>query len=139
VLVVPFVIVPLFGFANAGVSFEGVTAATLVQPVTLGVGLGLILGKPIGIMLVSIAAVRLGWAESPAGASPWQLAGTAQLCGIGFTMSLFIGLLAYPLDPVLQAEAKFGILGGSLIAAIAGMITLVAAGRRREVLQAPKQ
>ncbi len=92
---VAFLIVPLFGFANAGLSFAGVPASAMLDPVPLGVALGLFVGKQVGVFLTAMAIVRLGWADMPRDASVAQLYGVAVLCGIGFTMSLFIGNLAF--------------------------------------------
>lgn len=121
-LVVPFVIVPIFGFANAGVSLTGLSPAILSEPVTLGVGLGLIAGKLFGVLGSSALAISTGLAEMPRNASWRHMAGISLLCGIGFTMSLFIGLLAFPDDAQLQNEVKIGILGGSFLAALAGAL-----------------
>ncbi|MFC4256233.1 Na+/H+ antiporter NhaA [Altererythrobacter xixiisoli] len=117
---VTFLIIPIFGFANAGVSLAGVTAEVLVNPLTLGVALGLFAGKLVGVFGSAAVAIRLGLADMPLGASWAQLLGVALLCGIGFTMSLFIGLLAFAGHPLLQEEVKIGIIGGSLLAGIAG-------------------
>lgn len=117
-----FLIVPLFGLANAGVHLGLPEGGSLALP--LGIGLGLLLGKQIGILGSVILAERLGIAQRPEGATLRQLWGISLLCGIGFTMSLFIAGLAFPTSPVLVEEAKLGILGGSVIAAIAGMIML---------------
>jgi NhaA family Na+:H+ antiporter len=125
---VAFLIVPIFGFANAGVSFEGVSLATFAQPVTLGVGLGLVLGKLVGIFGAVVIMVRTGLADLPAAASWSQVLGVSLLCGIGFTMSLFIGLLAFS-DPAYQDQVKFGILSGSLVAGIMGYLILRMAER----------
>ncbi len=127
---VAFAIVPIFGFANAGVSFDGLTAEALVDPLTLGVALGLLVGKLIGVFGAAAAAIRLGWAEMPTGAGWMHLLGTALLCGIGFTMSLFIGMLAFEGEPLLQAEVKIGILIGSMLAGLAGAAVLRLAPRR---------
>ena len=116
-------IVPLFGFANAGVSLAGVDVAQLLAPLPLGVGLGLFLGKQIGIFASIRLAVAAGIGDRPAGATWLQVYGVSLLCGIGFTMSLFIGGLAFS-DPDLVDEAKIGILGGSLLSAIAGFALL---------------
>ena len=131
---VAFVVVPIFGFANAGVSFAGVTPATLVDPLTLGVGAGLVVGKLIGILGIVVIMVRTGLAELPAAASWGQMLGVSLLCGIGFTMSLFIGLLAFE-DPSMQDRVKFGILGGSVIAGLSGYILLRFFDRRAPKLK----
>lgn len=125
---VAFFIVPLFGFANAGVSFAGLGIDALTAPVTMGVAAGLALGKLVGVFGAVFVLVRSGLASLPAGASWMQVLGTALLCGIGFTMSLFISLLAFD-DPLLQDEAKIGILIGSLIAGAAGYCVLRLAKR----------
>jgi NhaA family Na+:H+ antiporter len=124
---VPITVLPLFGFANAGISFAGVGLAQWLAPTTLGVGLGLLLGKLVGVFGAAWLAIRLGWARMPRGASRVQLFGTALLCGIGFTMSLFIGMLAFPGQPAYQDEVKLGILAGSILAGLAGWMVLRAA------------
>lgn len=121
---VPITVLPLFGFANAGISFAGVGLAQWLAPTTLGVGLGLLLGKLVGVFGAAWLAIRLGWARMPRAASRMQLFGTALLCGIGFTMSLFIGMLAFPDHPDVQDEVKLGILAGSLLAGLAGWVVL---------------
>jgi NhaA family Na+:H+ antiporter len=113
----------LFAFFNAGVRIEGSFAQTLAQPVSLGVILGLVLGKQVGITLFSWLAVKSGRAALPEGVDWGDLYGAACLGGVGFTMSLFIGELAFE-TPLLVAEAKLGILTASLIAAIWGMSVL---------------
>jgi len=100
-----------------------------MQPVTLGVALGLCLGKLIGVFGAAALAIRLDWADLPMGASRPQLLGVSLLCGIGFTMSLFIGLLAFPGSEALQDQAKIGILAGSLVAGLAGFAVLRVAAR----------
>ncbi|MBV1800029.1 Na+/H+ antiporter NhaA [Siccirubricoccus sp. G192] len=117
---VAFLIIPVFGFANAGVSFAGLTTEALLDHLTLGVALGLFLGKLVGVFGSAALTIRLGLADLPMGASWPQLVGVSLLCGIGFTMSLFIGMLAFANDPALQDEVKIGILGGSLLAGLAG-------------------
>jgi NhaA family Na+:H+ antiporter len=128
---VGFFVVPVFGLANAGVPFIGLPAEAFSTPVTLGVGLGLLVGKLFGVMGFSMLAIRLGLADMPAHAGRLQLAGTALLCGIGFTMSLFITLLAFPGDALLQAQAKIGILAGSLVAGLLGYTLLRVAAKDR--------
>ncbi|WP_274630846.1 Na+/H+ antiporter NhaA [Arvimicrobium flavum] len=127
--VVPFVIIPIFGFANAGVSLAGVNAASLTDSLTLGVAGGLVVGKVVGVYGTALATVKLGWADAPVNAAPLHLLGVALLCGIGFTMSLFIGLLAFPDNPALQDGIKIGILVGSVVAAVLGSIVLFASPR----------
>jgi NhaA family Na+:H+ antiporter len=126
---VAFGIVPLFGFANAGVSFAGLSADALLDHLTLGVALGLLLGKLVGVFGAAALTIRAGLADVPMGASWPQLAGVALLCGIGFTMSLFIGLLAFAGDPALQDEVKVGILLGSGMAGLLGWAVLRVAPR----------
>jgi NhaA family Na+:H+ antiporter len=127
--VVPFVIVPLFGFANAGVSLGGISVSDLLAPLTIGVAGGLVAGKLIGVMGSSFVAIKAGWVEMPRHANWSHMVGIALLCGIGFTMSLFIGLLAFAESPELQAEVKLGIIVGSLIAALAGSAVLLLSPR----------
>ncbi|HEV2516117.1 MAG TPA: Na+/H+ antiporter NhaA [Devosia sp.] len=128
--VVPFVVLPIFGFANAGVSFAGVSVQGLVDPLPLGVALGLVVGKFVGVFGSAAIAIRLGFADLPVHASWMQLLGTAMLCGIGFTMSLFIGLLAFAGEPSLQEQVKIGILIGSGVSALAGAAVLMMFTRR---------
>ena len=125
---VAFGIVPLFGFANAGVSFAGLGLGTLFAPLPLGIATGLFFGKQIGIFGSVRLAVACGLADRPAGARWVQIYGVALLCGIGFTMSLFIGGLAFA-DPLLGDEVRIGVLGGSLLSALAGYALLRWAGR----------
>ncbi len=120
---VSFAVVPLFGFANAGLDLSALSLADLGKPVTLGVALGLFLGKQAGVMLFIWAAIRTGLARMPAQAGWRQIYGVALLCGIGFTMALFINLLAFP-DSGHAMEAKLGVLLGSLAAALAGAAVL---------------
>jgi NhaA family Na+:H+ antiporter len=117
-------IIPVFGFANAGVSFDGLSPGILLQPVPLGIALGLFVGKQIGVYLFSVLAIRLHLADVPAGATRLQCYGVALLCGIGFTMSLFIGNLAFPDHPDLIDATKIGVLSGSVLSALAGYLLL---------------
>jgi NhaA family Na+:H+ antiporter len=129
---VAFAILPLFAFANAGVDLAGAGWAAFAQPVTLGIVAGLVLGKVAGVFGASCLLIRAGWAEAPAGASTLQFVGVATLCGIGFTMSLFIGGLAFDgLDPSFEVRLKLGVLGGSLLSALAGVALLLLAARGR--------
>lgn len=123
------VIVPLFGFANAGVALGG--GVTMLAPLPLAVGAGLVLGKQAGIFAAVWIADRIGFARRPENSSWLQVWGIALLCGIGFTMSLFIAALAFPRHPLLVEEAKLGVLAGSLLSALAGYAVLrLAAGKR---------
>lgn len=121
---VGFLVVPLFGFANAGISFTGISFKSLLQPVPLGTLMGLFVGKQLGVFFISKFVVSRGWAELPIRADWKSLYGVAVMCGIGFTMSLFIGMLAFPGDAALQDGLKLGVLAGSGISAIVGAILL---------------
>ena len=123
-LPVAFLVVPIFGLANAAVPVLGLPPGALVAPVTLGVAGGLLIGKIVGVFGFSVLAVRLGLADMPAHAGRLQMLGVACLCGIGFTMSIFITLLAFPGNMLLQAEAKIGVLAGSLVAGLLGYLIL---------------
>lgn len=120
---VMFVVVPLFGLAAAGVKLSGGIEA-LASPLPLAVMAGLFVGKQIGVFGAVLLAIRVGFASQPSGTSLRHLYGAALLCGIGFTMSLFIGGLAFPANPSLVDEAKIGTLAGSLLSAIAGFSLL---------------
>lgn len=122
---VAFMIVPIFGFANAGVQFSGMSWTVLFAPVTLGIAAGLFAGKQIGVFLTAWMAVKLRLADCPANASLTQVYGVALLCGIGFTMSLFIGLLAFPASPELQDQLKVGVLIGSVLSGAVGALVLL--------------
>jgi Na+:H+ antiporter, NhaA family len=127
---VPFIVLPIFGFANAGVSLWHVGVDAITDPLTIGVAGGLVFGKLIGVFGSTAIVIRLGMADLPAQANWTQLFGTALLCGIGFTMSLFIGLLAFAGQPVLQEEVKLGILCGSAIAGVLGTLVLLWGSKR---------
>ncbi|MEO5578363.1 MAG: Na+/H+ antiporter NhaA, partial [Sphingomicrobium sp.] len=120
---VMFGVVPLFGLVSAGVTLNG-GLGELAEPIPLAILLGLFIGKQAGVFGAIWAAVKLGLAARPAGTSWAHLYGAAMLCGIGFTMSLFIGGLAWPGRPDLVDAAKVGTLAGSLLAAIAGFLLL---------------
>ena len=117
---VTFAILPLFAFANAGLSLSGISLGNLADPLPLGIAAGLVVGKPLGIMLMVVTAVAFGLAKLPQGAGWRDMFGVSCLAGIGFTMSLFIGLLAYS-DAFLISEVRLGVLVGSLISGIIGV------------------
>ncbi|EKY3231413.1 Na+/H+ antiporter NhaA [Cronobacter malonaticus] len=122
---VGFLILPLFAFANAGVSLEGVTLAGLTSLLPLGIIAGLFIGKPLGISLFCALAVKLKWATLPPGVSQKTILAVGVLCGIGFTMSIFIASLAFgDVDAALVTWAKLGTLVGSLLAAVIGYALL---------------
>ena len=130
---VAFLILPVFAFSNAGVVLSGVTLDTLLAPIPLGIFLALFVGKTIGVFGVSYLLTRLGWVKAPAGANTMQLLGISVLCGIGFTMSLFVGGLAFiGLDPNYTLQLKIGVLGGSLVSGIVGTILLLLAAKRKK-------
>ena len=120
---VAFLVIPIFGFANAGVTLFGLSPLALLEPLPLGIALGLLLGKQLGIFGFAYAAVRLRIASLPEDVSWRQVHGMSLLAAIGFTMSLFIGNLAFA-DPLLIDAVKIGVLSGSTIAAIAGYLLL---------------
>jgi len=120
---VAFLIIPIFGFANAGVTLIGLSPADLLAPLPLGIALGLLIGKQVGIFGFSFLAVKTGLAKLPEGIGWRQIHGLSLLAAIGFTMSLFIGNLAFA-DPAQVDAVKLGVLSGSLIAAVLGFILL---------------
>ncbi|WP_206997080.1 Na+/H+ antiporter NhaA [Trinickia mobilis] len=120
---VAFGVLPVFAFANAGVSFTGITLAALAEPLPLGIAAGLFAGKFVGVFGASAALIGLGLGKLPAGASWPQLAGAAALCGVGFTMSLFIGSLAFE-GPEYFTPIRLGVIAGSLLAGITGYLLL---------------
>jgi len=127
---VAFVILPVFAFCNAGVNLAGASLSALLEPITLGIMLGLVLGKAVGVFGSAWLMLRSGLAAAPAGANMLQLFGVCVLCGIGFTMSLFIGALAFDgLGAAFETRLKLGVLAGSLVAGLLGAAVLVAAGR----------
>jgi NhaA family Na+:H+ antiporter len=121
-------VIPLFALANAGVKIGGGAMAEITGAIPLGIVLGLVIGKQIGIVGFSWLAVRLGWCDLPQGIN-WKLVhGASALAGIGFTMSIFIATLAFP-DPDLIEVAKMGVLVASLFSALLGTGVLLAATR----------
>ena len=123
---VAFGILPLFAFANAGVSLAGVSLSDFLAPLPLGIAAGLVLGKQLGVFGATFLAVKAGLAKRPAGANWAHIYGVACLTGIGFTMSLFIGTLAFG-DAALLDQVRLGVLGGSLLSALLGVAILMAA------------
>ncbi|NBJ09682.1 Na+/H+ antiporter NhaA [Microvirga arsenatis] len=128
---VAYAVIPIFGLANAGVSLSGLSLDAILSPLPLGIAMGLFIGKQAGVYAFSYAAIRLGLADVPAGATRAQCYGVALLCGIGFTMSLFIGALAFPGQPELGDATKIGVLMGSALSALAGYLVLSVAPRER--------
>jgi NhaA family Na+:H+ antiporter len=126
---VSFIIMPIFAFANAGVNLEGVSFAQVLDKVTLGVLLGLFVGKQLGVFAFSIAAIKLGWADKPKHCSWTNLYAVGVLTGIGFTMSLFVGNLAFPNSPFMD-EVKIGVLLGSLFSTLLGYGMLLATTKK---------
>jgi len=125
---VAFMVVPIFALANAGVSFEGMEPAALLAPLPLGIALGLLIGKQLGIVGLAWLAVKSGIARLPQGVGWLQVWGLSLIAGIGFTMSLFIGNLAFA-DPAMINAVKLGVLAGSIVSALLG-VTILLKGRR---------
>lgn len=128
---VAFLVVPLFAFANAGISFKGVTLETFAQPITLGIMLGLFLGKQIGVMAITALACGLKICRLPENVTWLQFYGMALLTGIGFTMSLFIGTLAFT-DVSFATPVRLGVISGSMLSAIAGVTVLLLTTKKPE-------
>jgi len=129
---VAFLILPLFAFTAAGFTFRGLGLSDLFGPIALGVAGGLFLGKQLGVFGASALVIGLKLARRPTGATWIELYGLSLLCGLGFTMSLFIGQLAFPLsDAAAQAEVRIGVVAGSLLSTLAGMAVLAWAQLRR--------
>jgi len=122
---VAFMIMPIFAFANAGVSLEGLSLSSLLQPVPLGILLGLFVGKQIGVMIFSFIAVKTGAAQMPDKSSWLSLYGVSILTGIGFTMSLFVGNLAFAENIQYIDGVKIGVLAGSLLSTLFGYFILL--------------
>lgn len=129
---VAFGVLPMFAFANAGVVLQGVNLNTLMSPISLGIGAGLVVGKALGVFGSAYLLIRSGLAQAPAHTTVWQLLGVSVLCGIGFTMSLFIGGLAFAgLEGPFELQLKLGVLGGSLAAGLLGTAVLIMAHKRQ--------
>lgn len=125
---VAFFVLPIFAFANAGVSLAGLSVATFLQPITLGIMLGLFVGKQIGVMGLTFVATQLKLCRLPGDVTWMQFYGMALLTGIGFTMSLFIGTLAFS-DVEYASAVRLGVLSGSFLSGVLGVIVLLAAAR----------
>lgn len=123
---VAFFILPVFAFANAGIPLAGLSIEALFRPIPLGIALGLFLGKQIGIFGLCWVTIKCGWASVPKGVTWKQLYGLACLCGVGFTMSLFIASLAFEGSgaPVFNTEARLGILVGSVLSGVTGYLLI---------------
>lgn len=132
-----YLVVPVFGFANAGVDLSGFGVAGLLAPLPLAIAAGLVIGKQVGIFSAVLLADRTGFAKKPANASWPEIWGISILCGIGFTMSLFIGELAFPGSRELVDEAKIGILMGSAVSAVLGYAILRMTTRHPEEAHLP--
>ena len=134
---VAFAVLPLFAFAAAGVPLAGHALADLLSPITLGVATGLFLGKPAGVLGAAWLMIRTGLARRPTGASWLELWGVALLCGIGFSMSFYIGALAFPNERGLaRSEVSLGVMIGSLFSGVAAFGVLTVAARRRDAARA---
>ena len=130
---VAFLILPLFAFTAAGFTFRGLGLSDLFGPVALGVAAGLFLGKQLGVFGAASLVIGLKLARRPTGAKWLELYGVSLLCGVGFTMSLFIGQLAFPLgDSAAQAQGRIGVVAGSLASMILGAAVLAWSQARRK-------
>ena len=127
---VAYFIMPLFAFANAGVSFEGLTLYSLLEPVPLGIMLGLFVGKQLGVFVFSYASIKLGFAQMPSNSNWLSFYGVGILTGIGFTMSLFVGNLAFIDNMQYMDGVKIGVLTGSLLSTLIGYILLFFSSKR---------
>jgi len=127
---VAFFIMPLFAFANAGVSLEGLTFSSLLLPVPLGILLGLFIGKQLGVMLFSYVSIKLKIAQMPNSASWLNFYGVSILTGIGFTMSLFVGNLAFIENVEYADGVKIGVLSGSLLSTVLGYFLLLLTSKK---------
>ena len=127
---VAFMIMPIFAFANAGVSLDGLSLSSLLKPVPLGILLGLFIGKQVGVMIFSFIAVKTGAAQMPDNSSWLSLYGVSVLTGIGFTMSLFVGNLAFAENTEYIDGVKIGVLAGSLLSTLFGYFILLFSSKK---------
>ena len=130
---VAFMIMPLFAFANAGVNLEGLSILSLMAPVPLGILCGLFFGKQIGVMLFSYVAIKFKFAEPPSKSNWLSIYGVSILTGIGFTMSLFVGNLAFVENTQYMDGVKIGVLTGSLLSTIFGYLLLLISSKKVNV------
>jgi len=121
---------PLFAFANAGVSLEGLSLSSLLAPVPLGILCGLFFGKQIGVLLFSYVSIKLKFAETPNNSNWLSLYGVSILTGIGFTMSLFVGNLAFVENAQYMDGVKIGVLTGSLLSTVFGYVILLISSKK---------
>ena len=128
---VTYMILPLFAFANAGLSLQGLSLESLLLPIPLGIAAGLFIGKQIGIFGASALVIKLGWAKLPEGSGWMGLYAVSVVCGIGFTMSLFIGSLAFKGDAQMENFVQLGVFAGSLLAMVVGFVALLIATKKR--------
>ena len=130
---VAFAIMPIFAFANAGVSLQGLTLGSLMAPVPLGIVCGLFFGKQIGVLLFSYVSIKFKFAEAPNNSNWMSIYGVSILTGIGFTMSLFVGNLAFVENVQYMDGVKIGVLTGSLLSTIFGYFVLLISSKKTYV------
>jgi NhaA family Na+:H+ antiporter len=137
---VVYLILPIFAFANAGLSLSGLSLDSVLDPVPLGIAAGLFIGKPVGILAAVWLAVALGVAKPLSGSRGMSFFGVAVLCGIGFTMSLFLGSLAFAGLPDYEMRVRLGVITGSILSAVVGYVILSLAlpRERRRIRRSPK-
>ena len=135
-----YLVLPLFAFAKAGVSFAGVSLEQMLAPLVVAIALGLFVGKQVGVFGAAWLAAALKIGKRPTDATWAQVYGVSLLCGVGFTMSLFVGALAFPgaVDSPEQVQVKLGVIGGSVLSAIAGAAVLgLMRGKRKDLSETP--
>ncbi len=128
-----YLIIPIFAFANAGVVLKGMSFADLFALLPLGIALGLLLGKQLGVFGLTMLLVKTGLAQMPHGATKLHIYGIACLAGVGFTMSLFIGGLSFD-DPAMMNQIRLGVLSGSVISGIMGYTALMFAAAPAQII-----
>ena len=128
---VAYMIMPLFAFANAGVSLEGLSLSSLMLPVPLGILLGLFVGKQLGVFVFSYASIKFGLATLPSNSNWVSFYAVGVLTGIGFTMSLFVGNLAFVNNMEYMDGVKIGVLSGSLLSTVVGFVLLYLSSKKK--------